>query len=513
MSPLILFSLMLHFVPTFQQFPRLCTTREALLTKECCPEWEGDGSLCGMNSGRGFCQDVEVSDQPDGPQYPFSGLDDREKWPLVFYNRTCQCTGNFMGFNCADCKFGYFGEDCSERRESLRRNIFHLSRSERIRFISYLNLAKHTISRDYVVATAPYAQMENGSNPIFSNVSVYDIFVWMHYYVSRNAILGEPGNVWRDVDFGHWHEIRKLTGDMSFSIPYWDWRDAQNCDVCTDDLMGARSPHDENLLSPGSVFSSWRVLCSRAEEYNARGVLCNAEDEGPLLRNPGNHDRNLAERLPTSTEVEFTLGLSNYDTGPMDRSANMSFRNTLEGSSSLLGMHASVHVFMNGSMSSVQGSANDPIFMLHHAYVDSIYEQWLRRHQPSPSQYPESNAPIGHNGEYHMVPFMPLHRNRDYFISSKELGYEYSSLLDPAQRLSEYMHPYLEEMQDMWPWMLVAALVGGIAAVIIAAAALRVKRRNSRGSPWINFNGLEERQPLIPSNKPRDHSNNCQKTS
>lgn len=66
----------------------------------------------------------------------------------------------------------------------------------------------------------------------------------------------------------------------------------------------------------------------------------------------------------------------------------------------------------------------------------SIYEQWLRRHQPSPSQYPESNAPIGHNGEYHMVPFMPLHRNRDYFISSKELGYEYSSLLDPGKLTS-----------------------------------------------------------------------------
>lgn len=79
------------------------------------------------------------------------------------------------------------------------------------------------------------------------------------------------------------------------------------------------------------VYLPVKVLCSRAEEYNARGVLCNAEDEGPLLRNPGNHDRNLAERLPTSTEVEFTLGLSNYDTGPMDRSANMSFRNTLEG--------------------------------------------------------------------------------------------------------------------------------------------------------------------------------------
>lgn len=64
---------------------------------------------------------------------------------------------------------------------------------------------------------------------------------------------------------------------------------------------------------------------------------------------------------------------------------------------------------------------------------ESIYEEWLRRHRPSPSQYPEMNAPIGHNSDYHMVPFLPLHRNKDYFISSKDLGYEYSYLLDASK--------------------------------------------------------------------------------
>uniref|UniRef100_A0A672H9G5 Tyrosinase n=1 Tax=Salarias fasciatus TaxID=181472 RepID=A0A672H9G5_SALFA len=522
---------LLCFSPSRQQFPRLCATQEALRAKECCPAWEGDGSACGASSGRGFCRDVEVSDQPDGPQYPFSGLDDREKWPLVFYNRTCQCAGNFMGFNCGDCKFGYFGQNCNERRESLRRNIFHLSRSERIRFVSYLNLAKQTVSADYVVATGTYLEMGNGSNPMFSNVSVYDVFVWMHYYVSRNALLGGPGNVWTDVDFAHWapaflpwhrvyllhweHEIRKLSGDTSFTIPYWDWRDARECAVCTDELMGGRSPQDPDLISPGSVFSSWRVLCSQATDYNDRGVLCDARAEGPLRRNPGNHNRNLVERLPTSAEVEFTLSLPDYDTGAMDRSANMSFRNTLEGfgdprtglgSSPRLGMHAALHVFMNGSMSSVQGSANDPIFLLHHAYVDSLYEQWLRRHRPSPSQYPGSNAPIGHNAEYHMAPFMPLHRNREYFISSKDLGYEYSNLLGASQRLAESLHPYLEELQAAWPWLLLAALCGGIVAIAVTAAVLTAKR-------WKNLFSLPERQPLIWSNDTEETSHRNYQTA
>lgn len=218
---------------------------------------------------------MQVPDEPDGPQYPFSGLDDREKWPLVFYNRTCQCVGNFMGFNCAECKFGYFGTSCNERRESLRRNVLHLTRAERTRLVSYLNLAKQTTSRDYVVATGTYREMGNGTAPMFADVSVYDVFVWMHYYVSRNALLGGPGDVWTDVDFAHWapgflpwhrvyllhweRQIRMLSGDPSFSIPYWDWRDAQGCDVCTDELMGGRRPQDPSLLSSGSVFSSWRV--------------------------------------------------------------------------------------------------------------------------------------------------------------------------------------------------------------------------------------------------------------
>lgn len=123
-------------------------------------------------------------------------------------------------------------------------------------------------------------------------------------------------------------------------------------------------------------------------------------------------------------------------------------------------MHNALHVFMNGSMSSVQGSANDPIFLLHHAFIDryskapsytlfqfiphtktqhfglllsSIFERWLRTHQPTRSFYPFTDAPIGHNDGYYMVPFLPLYRNGDYFLSTKSMGYEYAYLLDPGQ--------------------------------------------------------------------------------
>ncbi|XP_036391960.1 tyrosinase [Megalops cyprinoides] len=523
---LSIFCILFLVCPSSQQFPRICTTAEVLRTKQCCPVWEGDGSVCGATSGRGFCQDVVVSDLPNGPQYPHTNIDDRERWPLVFYNRTCRCAGNFMGVNCGECKFGYFGANCAERRESVRRNIFQLSVTDRQKFIAYLNLAKNTVSPDYVIVTGTYDQMNNGENPMFADISVYDLFVWMHYYVSRDALLGGANNVWTNIDFAHesaaflpWHrvyllfwehEIRKLTGDFNFTIPYWDWRDAQDCEICTDELMGGRSPLNPNLISPASVFSSWKVICTQPEDYNRREVLCNGTGEGPLLRNPGNHDRRRVSRLPTSADVEFVVSLTEYETDPMDRTANMSFRNALEGFASpetgraVQGqstMHNALHVFMNGSMSSVQGSANDPIFLLHHAFIDSIFEQWLRRHQPPRTHYPAANAPIGHNDGYYMVPFIPLYRNGDYFLSTKDLGYEYAYLLDPGQRfVQEFLSPYLEQARQIWQWLVGAGILGALVAGIVAAGVALVCRKRRRQKKK-RASAYGERQPLLNSSE------------
>ena len=76
---------------------------------------------------------------------------------------------------------------------------------------------------------------------------------------------------------------------------------------------------------------SVQIVCSRLEEYNSRQALCNGTSEGPLLRNPGNHDKARTPRLPSSADVEFCLSLTQYESGSMDKAANFSFRNTLEG--------------------------------------------------------------------------------------------------------------------------------------------------------------------------------------
>lgn len=271
--------------PSTGQFPRVCANVQSLRSKECCPSWDGDGSPCGELSNRGSCQNILLSQAPLGPQFPFSGVDDREDWPSVFYNRTCRCEGNFMGFSCGECKFGFSGLNCTERQVKTRRNILQLTTSEKNKFLAYLNLAKNIPSQDYVIATGTYTQMNNGSNPMFRDINVYDLFVWMHYYASRDTLLG-GSNVWRDIDFAHeapgflpWHrafllmwerQIQRITGDENFTIPYWDWRDAENCEVCNDEYMGGRHPTNPNLLSPASIFSSWQV---RTHRVKGKGII------------------------------------------------------------------------------------------------------------------------------------------------------------------------------------------------------------------------------------------------
>lgn len=66
------------------------------------------------------------------------------------------------------------------------------------------------------------------------------------------------------------------------------------------------------------------------------------------------------------------------------------------------------------------------------------------------------------------------------------------------------MRPYLEALQGAWPWLLLAGLCGGIAAVTTAAAVLTAKRRYGvstwlSANMWKYFFAPPERQPLIGS--------------
>ena len=75
-----------------------------------------------------------------------------------------------------------------------------------------------------------------------------------------------------------------------------------------------------------------------------------------------------------------------------------------------------------GVMADVAASSSDPIFVSHHAMIDCILEEWLQRN--TNAQYP-ANEQIrqGHRVDDYMVPFFPLVKHREMFMTAENFGY------------------------------------------------------------------------------------------
>ncbi|XP_023665110.2 5,6-dihydroxyindole-2-carboxylic acid oxidase [Paramormyrops kingsleyae] len=489
------------------QFPRECVTPEGLRSGECCPSPSGTpGDGCGAATGRGQCVAVTADSRPHGPQYPHDGRDDRERWPLRFFNRTCQCNGNFSGYNCGRCRHGLAGPNCDQRVLVVRRNVMQLSAEEKRAFIQALDQAKRTAHPDLVVVTRRYEDVfgPDGSTMQFENITIYNYFVWSHYYSVKKTFLGAGQPSFGGVDFSHegpgfvtWHryhllqlerDMQDMLRDPTFALPYWNFAiGGSTCDICSDDLLGARSSFDMSSISSNSIFSQWRVVCESIDDYDTLGTVCNSTESSPIRRNPaGNVARPMVQKLPEPQDVANCLELNAFDTPPFYSTSSESFRNTIEGYSAPQGnydpvirsLHNLAHLFLNGTGGQTHLSPNDPIFVLLHTFTDAIFDEWLRRHRPDLSSYPLENTPIGHNRQFNMVPFWPPVTNVEMFVSAPEsLGYSYEAEW-PAQAFTT---------TEIITMAVVAALVA--VAVLFTVTTCVVRARA--------YSNQEARQPLL----------------
>ncbi|KFO30469.1 5,6-dihydroxyindole-2-carboxylic acid oxidase [Fukomys damarensis] len=344
-----------------------------------------------------------------------------------------------------------------------RRNLLDFSAEERSHFVQALDLAKRTTHPQYVIATRRSEEIlgDDGNTPQFENISIYNYFVWTHYYSVKKTFLGPGQESFGEVDFSHegpafltWHrfhllqlekDMQDMLQDPSFALPYWDFATGKNvCDVCTDDLMGARSSWDPAAISSNSVFSQWRVVCESLEDYDTRGTLCNSTEGGPIRRNPaGNVARPTVQRLPAPQDVAQCLEVGSFDTPPFYSNSTDSFRNTVEGNDpmgrydpAVRSLHNLAHLFLNGTGGQTHLSPNDPIFVLLHTFTDAVFDEWLRRHDADISTFPLENAPIGHNRQFNMVPFWPPVTSTEMFVTAADnLGYTYE-VQWPSQNFS-----------------------------------------------------------------------------
>ncbi|XP_077978907.1 tyrosinase-like [Glandiceps talaboti] len=351
-----------------------------------------------------------------------------------------------------------------------------MSQAEVEKFKAYLLKTKETLS-DYRISKSIYADMNNGRTPLFNSINAYDLHTWLHYYASRNNMLttSEESDGVIVTDFGHggpafftFHRlllmsfermVQQINEDDDFAIPYWDWSEASNCDICTDQYLGGNTASPPFFVT--GDFGGWESLCDKS--IVADDEFCKYDDavqKPSITRNPGGRVFPFLEntyKLPSRHAVLYSLSIGTFDRIPEGRvglsrrwkMSPCSFRNTLEGFAESEGqtgivgqthkqLHNLVHYYMNGTITYTNSAPNDPLFYVHHANVDRIGEKWIRRYKASPEDFPTEGAPVGHAGESHVCCIFPVWKNKDLLVKSDTLGYTYDDIDDNGRPLDAH---------------------------------------------------------------------------
>ena len=186
--------------------------------------------------------------------------------------------------------------------------------------------------------------------------------------------------------------------------------------------------------------------------------MCDPTNRQPRLERSTKKEREIKAKtqgytmtFPSKDEVNFALRFETFALPPYSKESSCNFANILEGYAStktgyrlpnVHTLHNQVHIFIGGIMGDVPPSANDPIFLLHHSFVDRIYEKWLRKYNKDASVLSLLDAPIGHNRHDVIVPFFPLYTHQQMFKKSFEFGYKYEEVDENGKYFAEARWPH-----------------------------------------------------------------------
>ena len=485
--------LLLAVLPlAWAQFPAVCNTQDSLSTKTCCPDNCGSHGTCvsiretverSWDSANATIVNI-IRGFPGWPQ------DVRYQWPLKIFERVCSCSEGWGGHDCSRCDFGFMANEageCVKRNTNqllIRRNFMHLSKQERLNYIRLVNEAKNGEKKEWaIIARVP--EEANGYYEL-QNVSTYDMFVFTHMLSLKekdSSICGNilsPDNEFSTFMFAHksspflpWHRyfVMRYESEMQqigerlgisndFALPYWDWTPTDTCLVFTHELFGIPEFSDKLVNVSGTLFENgnWPIVCDQVyreftaikkHRVNASAAECVKIRTLCDVQGDREHNRRLQRgawmdfmpgtRLPTYDAVARTLIPDQY-------AGDFGFRSRLEGGVDMCvgeaekcmfadvntryeNMHAIVHEHIGGHVTVGPSAVNDPLFFLHHANVDRIFDRWLQKYDGNPPSYtPISGGPPGHNLNDYFMAVFPVKKNADVYKESKELGYIYDEL-------------------------------------------------------------------------------------
>ena len=300
---------------------------------------------------------------------------------------------------------------------------------------------------------------------------IYDKFVHWHHHVMNPSIWPwEPNDpnyrngAHRGPSFLPWHreflvqletELQKI--DSSITLPYWNWTEEsanpESSILWKDNFLGGNGLESDSWRVQTGKFShstgNWPVPAYPSEGYPEEG----------LKRQFGL----ITPSIPTEEDVALALRESFYDTPPYNQSPfTVGFRNRLEGWVTQRGdpsvttegtqLHNRIHVWVGGNML-LMTSPDDPVFFLHHCYVDKVWADWQSRmaeRNPNwaPHYAPLKDGPSGHNIDDVLNPWARTVRE---VLDPAALGYEYGqpvSLFSTSKNLlpdeKEFISPFVQ---------------------------------------------------------------------
>ena len=170
----ILLGVMITSHVVVAQIPTACTNTQSLEDMTCCPVT--DHGVCGENTGRGKCADVNFA------RHSNQTTDVRVNWPH-YYTRVCKCSGNFGGYDCSRCTYGYYGNNCSSKAIIPRKPVRDFTDDEWSDFIDILKLSK-TYDSGYKVVLEE--RVPGTIDITMTNVTVFDLMIWLHHYSAKD---------------------------------------------------------------------------------------------------------------------------------------------------------------------------------------------------------------------------------------------------------------------------------------------------------------------------------------